>query len=95
MVAIFLTKDEAQKYSDKVFNWLMQNCPNINGICWQQPQKHPKEEKYYIEVPQEYEKIFYKDCDKIKIVCQAEFAKAISTPNKLPDDWKEVEAVIK
>jgi len=89
MIAIFTEKANAQKYSDKVHNWLKVNCPGYNAVKWQDPQKHPTEDKWYIKVPQEYEKPLYKDSVKIIASCKTELLKATEQIEKLPEDWNE------
>lgn len=85
MIAIFNSKQDAQNYSDKIYNWLLQNCPNINGICWQVPVENKAATQWYIEVPKEYyESDLYKDSDKIINFCKPEFQK-VATVKEKPD----------
>jgi len=99
MVAIFLQKTDAQKYSDKVHTWLRANCPGYNAVKWQDPQKHPKEEKWFIKIPQEYERPLYKDSNKIVASCKAELLKAVEQIEKPTVEWrpeeKELSEIIK
>ena len=88
MISIFLNKTDAQKYSDKVHNWLKANCPGYNAVKWQEPQKHPTFEQYYIKIPQEYEKPLYKDSIKIILSCSVELLKATEQVEILPIDWR-------
>jgi len=89
MIAIFSTFSDAQVFSDKIHDYLLANCPGYNADKWQEPQKHCKENKYYVQLPQEYEKQLYPAKKKIDIECISELSKASKQLEKLPDDWHE------
>ena len=89
MIAIFSTLADAQAYSDKIHAYLLTNCPGYNAVKWQEPQKHCKEDKFYIQIPQEYEKDLYPVKKKIQAECTAQLSKASEQLEKLPEDWNE------
>ena len=75
MIAIFLLKQDAQNFTDKCHNWLMQNCPNYCGVKWQDPTPNKDSTKFFIEIPDEYYKEYYKDCKKIITATKTEYDK--------------------
>jgi len=87
MFAIFILEIDAKKYSDKVHNWLLNNCPKYCAIEWETPVKHPTLAQFYIQLPQEYEKEYYKTTTKIQDVCAAELSKASEVDDNLPPGW--------
>jgi len=91
MIAIFLNKTDAQNYSDKVHGWLRANCSGYNAVRWQEPVKHPKENKWFIQIPQEYEKPLYKNSSKIVASCKTELFKAVEQIEKPTIDWRPEE----
>lgn len=94
MIAIFNTKEDAQKFADKCHEYLSSNCPNYSAVKWQEPVKHPKDELYQVQVPQEFEKDYYPTTVKIAVAVDTEIKKASSTVEKVGDTWKTVEAEI-
>jgi len=91
MVAIFSTKDEAQKFTDKCHAWLQDNCPDYNAMRWQQPVMDKSEKLFYIEVPSEFYKDFYQQkTEKIAVICDAELKTASVVQDKIPDDFLAV-----
>jgi len=91
MIAIFLNKTDAQNYSDKVHNHLQANCPGYNAVKWQDPVKHPTEDKWFIKIPQEYERLLYKNSSKIVASCKTELLKATEQIEKPTIDWRPEE----
>ena len=85
MIAIFKTKDEAQKYSDKIHEFLRLKCPNYNAALWQNPVSNKLGTEFYIQIPQEYEKQYYKDSLTIIAFTKKEYDTKTKTEVK-PDD---------
>jgi hypothetical protein len=73
MIAKFNTKTDAQAFADKVYQWIMQNCPNANGTKWQDI-----DNTFTVQIPQEYEKISYPKAAEIKAACKPEYEKTVS-----------------
>lgn len=85
MIAIFKTKDEAQKYSDKIHQFLVVKCPGYNAALWQNPVSNKLGTEFYIEIPQEYYKQYYKDSLQIIPYTKTEFDTKTKVEVK-PDD---------
>ena len=82
MIAIFLNIIDAQKFSDKCHNWLQLNCPDYSASCWQIPVSNKTNDKFYVEIPQEFYKQLYKNSGKIVVFTDTEFKKASETMEK-------------
>ena len=89
MIAIFSDIKTAQAFSNKVYDFIMRNCPNAFGDCWQTPVANKDRTEWYVEVPQEYEKDFYPVKEKIQASCLMQLSKANRQLKKLPIDWDE------
>jgi len=85
---------QAQELCDKIHSYLLQNCKGYNASCWQVPTKAPKEETYFVQLPQEFTFLAEKlvavkeDLTEIKAITD----KAILTI-ALPDKFKVIEDV--
>lgn len=95
MIAIFLTKEEAQKFADKCHEYLSANCPNYNASCWQIPNANKDGSKFFVEIPQEFEKDYYPVKEKIAVFTDAEIKKASELKPKPDPDWTNVAPIIK
>ena len=92
MIQKFTTKDQAQKFSDKIHLFLSENCINYNAVRWQTPKEIEK--IFYVKIPREYKINLYKDCKtKISLFCLNEKAVSIGEVLKLPI-IKEIEPII-
>jgi len=91
MIAIFNTFEDAEKFSSKCFDWLQNSCPNLNGVEWQKPYKHPDLGMYAVQVPQEWEKDFYPVKTEIRVTADKEIKAAVEQVEKLPSDWSAKE----
>jgi hypothetical protein len=92
MVAIFLSKTYAQAFADKCHEWLQTNCPNYSASIWQVPTANKDATKFFVEVPQEFEKDYYPVKEKITVATDREYKKASEVKPK-PDASFEAAAV--
>lgn len=90
MIAIFLNKTDAQKYADKIHEWLQQNCPNYSAIKWQDPVSNKDVTQFYVEIPQEYYKLYYPKSPQIVTACKTEYDKNSEVKEKPDPDWGAV-----
>ena len=95
MITIFLNKLEAQKFADKCHEYLSANCPNYNAFCWQVPNANKEGTKFYVEIPQEFEKDFYPVKEKIAVFVDAEIKKASELKPKPDPDWTATKELVK
>ena len=85
---------QAQTLCDKIHFYLTQNCKGYNASCWQVPTKAPKEETYFVQLPQEFKFLSSKlvDVKEDLIEIKAITDKAILT-TALPNKFKVIEEV--
>lgn len=56
MIAILYTEKDAVELSDKIHNWLIVNRKDYTAQKWSDINKHEKEEKWFVKIPEDFEK---------------------------------------
>ena len=84
MIAVFISEKEALDYSNKIHEFLTENCKDYSASCWQVPVKAPKEEKYYVQIPQEYLSELYPGIkQKIAVSLSETAIKSTTEPDRI------------
>ena len=93
MIAIFSNIKTAQGFSNKVYDFIMRNCPNAFGDCWQVPVANKDKSAWCVEIPAEYYKELYKDATKIIAATAVEYDKKTKVGKKPDPSFTTAEAV--
>jgi len=80
MIGIFNTLTEANTFSEKIHNHLLNNRKDYNAEKWCVPDKSDNEEKWSVKIPSDF--------DKLKITLDVTNIQKIS---KFPVNWKNAE----
>ena len=92
MITIFTDKTKAQSYADLIHLWLIKNRKDYNAERWSDVEVMKSDKgEYYVKIPPDYGILNAKIDIKDRLTISKE---AISTVEKLPDDWKTIEDII-
>ena len=93
MIATFSNIKTAQAFADKCFQFIMINCPNACGDCWQVPVANKDKTAWCVEIPAEYYKELYKDAIKIIAATAVEYDKKTKVGKKPDPSFTTAEAI--
>ncbi len=89
MLVIFTSEKEASDFSKKIHDFLTKNRPRYNAVKWSDLNKSDKEEKWFVKVPEDYQRWAVKL--DIKEVTELVPIKDIKVYLK---DWYPIEAIM-